>query len=158
MRQIFLQLKIETNSTLVGGMTQFAKSASTTIWASALNKCFSSPHQLPKSSLCDEVGMEVPIYNVTNWSSDGQAITDLNGLDINLKIYHTPGHTPDSLVVWDTVERYLFVGDTLYENAPIYFFAGGSLFSYRNTLARLQTLVGEWNSDSCRFPLSKCPL
>lgn len=92
--------------------------------------------------------MKTPVYTVTNWAGDGQKVTDRNGLDLHLTIYHTPGHTPDQLAIWDTDERYLFVGDTVYEDAPIYFLNGGSLFDYSDTLTKLRALVDGWNTES----------
>lgn len=89
--------------------------------------------------------MTTPAYTVTNWAKDGQRVTDRHGLDLGLTIYHTPGHTPDGLTIWDPAENYLFVGDTLYEEAPIYFLLGSSVFEYSDTLAKLATLVEHWN-------------
>lgn len=89
--------------------------------------------------------MKTPAYTITNWAGDGQAVTDRDGLDLNLTIYHTPGHTPDQVAIWDQDEAYLFVGDTIYETAPIYFLLGGSVFDYSNTLTRLAALVDHWN-------------
>ena len=64
-----------------------------------------------------------------------------------LVVYQTPGHTPDEVAVWDPQERYLFVGDTLYEWAPIIFPLEGSLFRFSESLGRLKTLVSGWNAE-----------
>ncbi|KAJ6785617.1 hypothetical protein PWT90_00490 [Aphanocladium album] len=130
----------------IGGMAAFAELPTTTIWASAHSRCFLSPRQLPRTSLCVDVGLKTPAYTITNWAEDGQQVTDGNSLDLNLTIYHTPGHTPDHLAIWDPDEGHLFVGDILYEGAPIYFLVGGNLFAYSDTLAKLAALVDGWNA------------
>lgn len=50
---------------------------------------------------------------------DGDAI-DLG--DRKLIVYHTPGHSPGHIVVHDTSRGYLFTGDLLYDETPIYAF------------------------------------
>lgn len=37
-----------------------------------------------------------------------------------LKIYHTPGHTPGHICIFDQTNGYLFTGDSLYDRTPIY--------------------------------------
>lgn len=54
---------------------------------------------------------------------------------------HTPGHTPDSLSLYDPEERTLFVGDTLYENTAITFPAQGDPEAYRASLDKLLAFV-----------------
>lgn len=101
--------------------------------------------------------MKTPTYGVTHWAHDGQVMkhtTGINGsaephdIDLGLVLYHAPGHTPDSLVIWDPQERFLFVGDTLYEWAPILFPSGaGDLASYSSTIFKLRDLIRGWNSS-----------
>lgn len=95
--------------------------------------------------------MKTPKYAISNWSKDGQAVTDQSGLDLNLTIYHTPGHTPDHVAIWDPKERHLFVGDSLYRKAPVFFFIGGSVIDYSKTIGRLRGLVDDWNSQTGMF-------
>ncbi|PSR79586.1 beta-lactamase-like protein [Coniella lustricola] len=124
------------------------------IWASANIKSFILD-DLPTSSLCRYVGMKTPSYSVSHWAQDGQVMRhtsasagtshDLDGL----VLYHAPGHTPDSLAIWDPHERFLFVGDTLYEWAPILFPSGaGDLSSYSSTIFKLRDLIRGWNSTT----------
>lgn len=93
--------------------------------------------------------METPEYKVTNWVSDGERMAYLDGTstsnDLDLIIYHTPGHTPDELALWDPQERFLFAGDTLYEWAPIIFPLEGDLQAYTSTLSKLRGLIQGWN-------------
>jgi len=91
--------------------------------------------------------METPEYKVSHWASDGERVTPPDSPEHqSLVIYHTPGHTPDELAIWDPLERVLFVGDTLYEWVPIVFPLEGDLKLYSNTLGRLKTLVQGWNT------------
>lgn len=51
--------------------------------------------------------------------SDGNEINIGNRL---LKIYHTPGHSPGHIAIFDHNNGYLFTGDLLYDETPIYAF------------------------------------
>ncbi|KAI5459568.1 beta-lactamase-like protein [Mariannaea sp. PMI_226] len=135
----------------IGGMSDFANRPDCTIWASSHDKSFLRPGALPKNSLCDNVGMETPDYTITNWVGDGQTIMTHSGQDLNLTIYHTPGHTPDHVAIWDAEERHLFVGDTLYRQAPVFFLYGGSVLAYSETIGRLRKMVNGWNQELGMF-------
>lgn len=126
-----------------GGIAQFTDAPKSAIWASGYNKAFIED-DLPTSSLCRYVGMETPRYTVTNWAADAQPVV-FGSKDLGLTIYQTPGHTPDELAVWDQQERVLYVGDTLYEWAPILFSLSGNLGDYAATLRKLRQLVDGWN-------------
>lgn len=126
-----------------GGIEHFADAPNSSIWASSNDKGFIED-DLPTTSLCRFVGMQTPEYKVTNWADDGQTMT-FDGHDLGLVIYHTPGHTPDELAVWDPQERFVFVGDTMYEWAPIIFPLEGSLQDYASTLFKLRDLIRDWN-------------
>ncbi|TFB19555.1 MBL fold metallo-hydrolase [Filobacillus milosensis] len=39
-----------------------------------------------------------------------------------LIIYHTPGHSPGHITIFDETKGYLFTGDTLYDDTPVYAF------------------------------------
>ncbi|CAN8098550.1 unnamed protein product [Discula destructiva] len=128
----------------IGGIAQFTDDKSS-IWASSNNKGFILD-DLPTTSLCRFVGMETPRYAVTKWASDGQSITHgSEATDLGLFIYHTPGHTPDELAIWDPDERVIFVGDSLYEWAPIIFPLEGDLEAYNATLFKLKDLIKTGN-------------
>jgi glyoxylase-like metal-dependent hydrolase (beta-lactamase superfamily II) len=55
----------------------------------------------------------------TGLLSDGDIIDIGNR---KLTIYHTPGHSPGHICILDTKRRYLFTGDLLYKETPIYAF------------------------------------
>ncbi|MCX6656406.1 MAG: MBL fold metallo-hydrolase [Candidatus Bathyarchaeota archaeon] len=61
-------------------------------------------------------------YKVTKWMKEGDRI-DLGGKE--LKVIHTPGHTPDSVSLLERRERLLFTGDIFYP-APIYIYSKDS--------------------------------
>lgn len=52
------------------------------------------------------------------------------------------------MAVWDASERYLFVGDTAYEKAPILLPLEGNVVEYSQTLVKLQGLVSVWNEEA----------
>lgn len=139
----------------IGAIAQFADREKCTIWASANDKSFLSEENLPTNSLCRFVGMETPYYQITNWVEDGEEVKLSSSSppqdekqDLGLVLYHTPGHTPDELAIWDPAERHLFVGDTLYEWAPIIFPPQGNLNEYTATLYKLRDLIKSWNNDN----------
>lgn len=141
----------------IGGVAQFTDTGKSAIWASSYDKPFiQGEGRLATSSLCRFFGMETPKYEVTHWADDGQhVLAGEAGEDLGLVIYHTPGHTPDELAVWDAQERVIFVGDTMYEWAHIFFPLEGNLRLYSNTLAKLRSLVAAWNGDPGHQSFSK---
>lgn len=84
----------------------------TTVIASSFSKSFLSPGNLPHSSLCEETGLATPKYEIT-FAADGEWL-EHDGKQLRLRVLHTPGHTPDSLAVYDEAEHWLFTGDSFY--------------------------------------------
>lgn len=132
-----------------GGISQFQDAPKSAVWASGYDRDFvEGDDKLATNSLCQFFGMSTPEYKVTVWAEDGQSVVyGPENIDLNLVIYHTPGHTPDELAVWDSRERVLFVGDTLYEWTQIVWPLEGNLLLYSNTMAKLKSLVHKWNSE-----------
>ncbi len=81
-------------------------------------------------------------YAIRPWKSthtlqDGERI-DLGGRELD--VIFTPGHTPDSLVLFDRKNGLLFTGDTFYPG-PIYLFTPETDFAaYTRSVARLAAL------------------
>ncbi|HUS77580.1 MAG TPA: MBL fold metallo-hydrolase [Patescibacteria group bacterium] len=59
---------------------------------------------------------KIPPFKVTRWLKDGDTIK-LGGK--TLEVYHTPGHSPDSICILDRADRLFWTGDIFY-NAPLY--------------------------------------
>jgi glyoxylase-like metal-dependent hydrolase (beta-lactamase superfamily II) len=77
-------------------------------------------------------------WQTSRWLHDGDTI-DLGGL--TLTVLSTPGHTPDSLCLFDPASGLLFTGDTYYPG-PIYVFGPGSdPAAYQNSVDRLAALA-----------------
>jgi glyoxylase-like metal-dependent hydrolase (beta-lactamase superfamily II) len=55
----------------------------------------------------------------TGFVADGEVI-DIGSR--KLIVYHTPGHSPGHICIFDITNRYLFTGDLLYDETPIYAF------------------------------------
>lgn len=53
--------------------------------------------------------------------------------------------TPDELALWDESERMLYVGDTLYEWAPIIFPSEGSIVDWFTSVGALLELVAPYD-------------
>jgi glyoxylase-like metal-dependent hydrolase (beta-lactamase superfamily II) len=143
-----------THSHFLGAISQFTDSPKSTIVASSFDRSFiEGEGRLPVSSLCQFFGMDTPSYQVVKWATNGEFITH-KGEDLGLQIFHAPGHTPDSIAMWDRNERFLFVGDTVYEWARISFPLEGDLVAYSETIRQLKELVQNWNqpSDAASVP------
>jgi glyoxylase-like metal-dependent hydrolase (beta-lactamase superfamily II) len=97
----------------IGGIEAFAKSGASII-ASGHNRDFLRPDRRGKNSLCDNFGTKTPKYEVSHYTQDGEEL-EHNGHGLGLQIIHTPGHTPDSIAIYDEAERWLYVGDTCYQ-------------------------------------------
>ena len=69
-------------------------------------------------------GIERPELRVTEWLGDGEKI-DLGGR--TLEVIHTPGHTRDSISLFDAERNQLFTGDFITEGPVFYFLPGSSV-------------------------------
>lgn len=71
---------------------------------------------------------------------DGE-IVDLGGRE--LVIYHTPGHSPGHICIFDRSSGYLFTGDLLYDTTPIYaFYPSTNPMDLVNSLERISGIQG----------------
>ncbi len=74
-------------------------------------------------------------YQVHLWL-ENNSLLDLG--DRKLKILHTPGHTSGSLCIYDTRNRALLTGDTVFARGTLSgIYASGSYGEYANSLRRL---------------------
>ncbi|KAF1808814.1 Metallo-hydrolase/oxidoreductase, partial [Eremomyces bilateralis CBS 781.70] len=130
----------------IGGIEQFRDHPKSSICASSYDRSFLSPANLPTISLCRNLGIRTPSYKVSHWLDDGQFL-QYKSNSLPLRVFHTPGHTPDELAIWDSDERVLFVGDSLYEWVPIIFPSQGNIVLFSDSIGRMKQLVAEWNAD-----------
>lgn len=77
-------------------------------------------------------------FHISNWVRDGQHL-DLGNRE--LEVIFTPGHTPDSLCLFDRANGLVFTGDTFYRG-PIYLFTPETEFAaYARSVERLAALA-----------------
>lgn len=81
-------------------------------------------------------------WRASEFVKDGDVI-DLGGRSV--QILYTPGHTPDSVTLFDREHRLLFTGDTWYDASLWLFAHGTNLDDYDASLGRL--LPYESNAD-----------
>jgi glyoxylase-like metal-dependent hydrolase (beta-lactamase superfamily II) len=66
-----------------------------------------------------------------------------------LKVYHTPGHTPDMICFAIEGDHRVIVGDTIFEGGP------GKTWSpedFRTTLQTLRNVILTWPDDTVCYP------
>jgi glyoxylase-like metal-dependent hydrolase (beta-lactamase superfamily II) len=79
-------------------------------------------------------------FKISEWVKDGEHI-DLG--ERNLEVIFTPGHTPDSLCLFDRKNGLLFTGDTFYRG-PIYLFTPETnVAAYGRSVDRIAKLAPE---------------
>ena len=66
-----------------------------------------------------------------------------------MRVYHTPGHTPDQVCLGLEGDSRIVVGDTLFEGGPG---KTGSPENFRTTLATLRRVVLAWPEDTHCYP------
>ena len=79
-----------------------------------------------------------PPLTVSQWWQPGQRI-DLGGRE--LQVINAPGHTPDSLMLWDEQRNLLLAGDYIYDGELYAMMPGSDLAEYEKTAAGLLTLI-----------------
>ena len=86
-----------------------------------LNLPIIGPHKEDKFWL-DQIEDHAAAYNMTGlkccdpdqWLNDGDSIDVGN---VTLEVYHTPGHTPGHVILFDRIHRVAFVGDVLFKGS-----------------------------------------
>jgi len=97
------------------------------------------------NSLCLAHNCTVKHYEVDRWLKEGDRIY-LDDLDkrneTSLEIIEAPGHTPDSIAVYNHAEKLLFVGDNIYPYTVIHLDCiGSNVKDYVQTLRKLQAFI-----------------
>jgi hydroxyacylglutathione hydrolase len=83
--------------------------------------------------------LKAPTFRVDEWLTPDSVI-DLGGR--SLRAWSTPGHTPDSVSLYDAQRRQLFVGDFIYPGHLYAFLPGASRSAYLATTRRLLSSIG----------------
>jgi len=83
-------------------------------------------------------GISPPLLRVTEWWEPGSAI-DLGAR--RLQVIHAPGHTYESIVLYDPDREQLFTGDYIYQGVMFAFLPGSGLGDYLRTAEGLIDLV-----------------
>ncbi|EJF64647.1 Metallo-hydrolase/oxidoreductase [Dichomitus squalens LYAD-421 SS1] len=120
------------------GVEQFAHDSP--VLVSGNDPLFLAPDKLPTHSLCDNLGIRTPVYRPSFRPHLDQILSN-DEKPLGVTLLHTPGHVPDELGLWDEEEAMLYVGDTLYEWAPIIFPNEGSIVEWFKTIDDLTTFV-----------------
>jgi hydroxyacylglutathione hydrolase len=96
-------------------------------------------------------GLAPPSFSVTEWLKPGSSI-DLGGRV--LQVLHVPGHTRNSVALYDAATHRLFAGDFIYPTTLYAFLPGASRAEYRATarelLAALPADTKIWTAHCCR--------
>lgn len=77
-------------------------------------------------------------FHISHWLHDGDKIA-LGGR--TLQIIATPGHTPDSIALWDEKNGLLFTGDTFYPGPIFLYRPETDLDAYTASVKKLAALV-----------------
>ena len=97
----------------IGGIEAFSN-AGARIVASGYDRKFLKADQRDANSLCGAFDMQTPKYEISHYAQDREEL-EHKGQALGLQVIHTPGHTPDSIAIYDKAERWLYVGDTCYQ-------------------------------------------
>ena len=80
------------------------------------------------------------VVNGTSFIHDGDIIALANGT-MSLKVIHTPGHTPDSVIFYNAAENWAIVGDTIFRGAVgSTEYPGGNKHGLMQSLKKIFTL------------------
>lgn len=81
-----------------------------------------------------------PRFTVSDWIAPG-AFIDLGGR--RLELLSVPGHTPESVVLYDPEANRLFAGDFIYPSSIYAFLPGADLAAYADSARRVAQRVDE---------------
>ncbi|ETN43057.1 uncharacterized protein HMPREF1541_02215 [Cyphellophora europaea CBS 101466] len=147
------------------GLGQLPSNVDVSVVASSYAPSFITPYsKLQQHSLCDFYSLAAPRYEISIWAHDQERLSfrDLD-LDLDIRLLHTPGHTPDSLSWYHSKSRTLFVGDSFYQqtsydtrtapwgeekSAPIIFTPEGNIFDWWGSLKTLIAFVEHENETA----------
>jgi glyoxylase-like metal-dependent hydrolase (beta-lactamase superfamily II) len=85
----------------------------------------------------DAENYHVPPFTVTRWLKNNDVI-DLG--ERSLEVFHTPGHTPDSICLLDRDAKLFWTGDTYYPSAIYVHLPGSDLAAFINSYEKMIAL------------------
>lgn len=146
----------------IGGIPSFPPKR-TRVLSSGHDKAFLNPALRDKNSLNEDIGEHAPVYHISHFAEDGEWLQYL-GQDLHLQALHTPGHTPDSLTIYDADEHWLYTGDLFYQRKAvlprgleyrqaIIFPPQGNLHDYMKSLRRLSSFAASSTGAMLRLGL-----
>src|SRR5262245_560318 len=96
----------------------------------------------------------IPAFKISHFVKDGDKI-DLG--DRRLEVLLTPGHTPDSLCLFDRKNKLLFTGDTFYPGPIFLYVPDTDVAAYTRSVERLAKLAPQLDLllPSHNFPEAK---
>lgn len=84
----------------------------------------------------------VPPFKVSRWLKEGDTI-DLGGRE--LEVFHTPGHSPDSICLLDADAKLFWTGDMFYTGAIYTYLPGGDLDVFIKSYRKMLEISGRFD-------------
>ncbi|PUU83907.1 beta-lactamase-like protein [Tuber borchii] len=137
----------------IGGTVWFPDAL---IGASARAPEFILAQPAGRNSLNDAVGMPYPEHKIGIWLEDGSRFPlETGGVSGGgMVVMHTPGHTPDSITLWDEAENTLFTGDFICRGiVSNYFLGGANIADYLASVGRLVAFMEKMVEETGSVPL-----
>ncbi|MBR1437761.1 MAG: MBL fold metallo-hydrolase [Synergistaceae bacterium] len=118
-----------------GGISELRKKISPPVYAHELGRLYLTDTLKNLSRLC---GQNVIVQDV-NYLHDGDIITLSS--NHSLRVIHTPGHTEDSITLYDAGKGVAFVGDTIFKGSPgSDKYPGGNTSDLQNSIRKILAL------------------
>ena len=118
-----------------GGIAEIRRKISPPVYAHELGRKYLTDTTMNLSRLC---GRNVVVQDV-NYLHDGDVIT--LSKSHSLHVLHTPGHTEDSITLYDSGNGIAFVGDTIFLGRPgSDKYPGGNTQDLRESISRILAL------------------
>lgn len=136
-----------------GGIKAFVERKSKVIFGAGehLQTGIVSRGLLSQYTLHDDMGLPEPQLPPLRYFHDAQSLQwsicpDGELVDLHLQLFATPGHSVDSMVILDYDEKVAFMGDSAYEDAPLFYSYGSSLFQHAQSLNRIERELSQTDS------------
>ncbi|OJJ01965.1 hypothetical protein ASPVEDRAFT_41497 [Aspergillus versicolor CBS 583.65] len=132
----------------IGRLVNFGDAATTvTAVSSALQSDIIAPGHLHQYSLHAELNLPPPMFPTPlRLLMDGERIqwvhpTNGCAVDLGLQVVTVPGHSLDSIVILDHMERVVFLGDSAYESGYLFYAHGSDVARHCNSLKKVERIL-----------------